>query len=282
MNDLKFAFRQLLKNPGFTAVAVLTLALGIGANSGIFSVINAVLLKPLAYHEPERIVMLWADNPTFNLGFHELPPSQLDLLDWRNQARSFEQIAGITSATIDLNQRNDSKRIGAVSVTGNFFSTLGMRPMLGRTFTSDEEQPGKDKVVIVSHALWQREFGGEANFVGASITLNNERRTVVGIMPPGFSFPHNAEMPPPYNLPEHTDLWLTVAGDAKFWQDDLNRQFIVLGRLKPGVGLAQAQAEMSSISQRAAKERPATHTGWTTFLRPLPIQVAGNTRPVLF
>lgn len=282
MNDLRFAFRQLLGAPGFTAVAVFTLALGIGANSAIFSVINAVLLKPLPYQQPDRIMMLWADNPSFNLGFHELPPSQRDLVDWRNQARSFEQIAGISSATIDLNQRDDSKRVGAVNVTANFFSTIGMQPMLGRTFSSDEAKPGKDKVVIVSHSLWQREFGGAANLVGSFINLNNERHAVVGVMPPGFNFPRSSEMPPPYNLPVQSDLWLPVAKDAQFWQDDLNRQFIVLGRLKPGITVPQAQSEMTSLALRVAKERPETHTGWSTQVRPLGIQVAGRTRPVLF
>jgi hypothetical protein len=142
LSDLKFAFRQLLKNPGFTIVAVVTLALGIGGNTAIFSVINAVLLKPLPYHEPDRIMMIWTDNPKYNLGFHELPPSQHDLMDWRSQANSFEQIAGVSSATVDLDRGDSSQRIGAVSVTANFFSTLGIQPMIGRSFTTEEEHPG--------------------------------------------------------------------------------------------------------------------------------------------
>jgi putative ABC transport system permease protein len=187
MNDLKFAFRQLLKNPGFTIAAVVTLALGLGANTAIFSVVNAVLLKPLPYHDPDRIMLIWADNPTYNLGIHELPPSQHDLTDWRSQAHSFEQIAAFSSATIDLNRKEDSLRLGAVKVTANLFSTLGIQPLLGRTFSVEEEQPGRDKVVVLSHALWQREFGGNPNLVGTTISLNNERRLVLGIMPPGFA-----------------------------------------------------------------------------------------------
>ena len=282
MTDLKFALRQLVKNPGFTATAVLTLALGIGANTAIFSVLNTVLLKPLPYRDADRIMMIWADNPSYNLGFHELPPSQQDLLDWRAQAKSFEQIAALSSATIDLNRQDDSKRVGAVTVTANLFETLGIPPAHGRTFTADEEQPGKDKVVLLGHELWQREFGGDPKIVGSSISLNNERRTVVGIMPPGFSFPHGIEMPPPYNLPAETELWLPATGDAAFWADDINRQFIVLGRLKPQASFSQAQAEMTTIAQRIAKERPATHAGWSTHLRPLTIQVAGQARPLLF
>jgi putative ABC transport system permease protein len=282
VNDLKFAFRQLLKNPGFTAVAVLTLALGIGANTAIFSVINAVLLKPLPYREPDRLMVVWADNPSFNLGIHELPPSQQDVLEWRQRAQSFEQVAAVSSVQADLSRNGELTRIGGVSVTGNFFPTLGVSPVLGRNFTAEEEQPGKDRVVIISDGLWQREFGGDPKVLGTSITLNNESRVVVGIMPPGFNFPRSAEMPPPYNLPVQSELWLPVARDAKFWQNDKDRQFIVISRLKPGVTQSRAQAEMDLMAQQAATERPEAHAGWTTHLRPLALQVASQTRPVLF
>ena len=282
MNDLKFALRQLLKNPGFTAVAVLTLALGIGANTAIFSVINAVLLKPLPYREPGRLMVVWTDNPAFNLGIHELPPSQLDLLDWRRRATSFEQLTGIESTSVDLTRNGETTRIGAVAVTASFFPTMGMQPALGRGFTAEEEQPGKDKVAVISDGLWQREFGKDPNLIGQTITLNNESRVVVGIMPPGFNFPRSAEMPAPYNLPVRSDIWLPVARDALFWQDDVNRQFIVIGRLKSGFDVSLAQNEMDLLAQQVAKERPSTHAGWSTHLRPLALQVVGKIRPVLF
>jgi len=282
MNDLKFAVRQLVKNPGFTAITTLTLALGIGANTAIFSVLNTVLLKPLPFHDPDRIMMIWTDNPSYNLGFHELPPSQQDLADWREQAKSFESIAAMGSATIDLKRPEGSVRVGAVTVTANLFETLGVRPMLGRTFNKEEEQPGKDRVVILSHALWLREFGANPAIVGSTISLNNDQRVVVGIMPPGFSFPHAIEMPLTYGLPAEAELWLPASGDARFWADDVNRQFIVLGRLKPGISLRQAQAEMDSIALRVAKDRPATHAGWSTHLRPLAVQMAGPARSLLF
>ncbi|HAB15317.1 MAG TPA: ABC transporter permease [Verrucomicrobiota bacterium] len=282
MNDLRFALRQLIKNPGFTAVAVLTLALGIGANTAIFSVINAVLLKPLPYHEPERIMVVWTDNPTFNLGIHELPPSQRDILDWRQQAQSFEEVAAVSSVQVDLKQDGELKRIGGVSVTANFFQTLGVQPIIGRGFTAEEEQVGKDKVVVISEGLWQREFGSDPKVIGTPIVLNNESRVVVGIMPAGFNFPRRQEMPAPYNLPAQSELWLPLARDAQFWQDDENRQFIVLGRLKSNVTVTRAQAEMDTIAQQAATDRPATHSGWSTHLRPLALQVTGQTRPLLF
>jgi len=132
MNDLKFAVRQLLKNPGFTAVAGLTLALGNGANTAIFSVVNAVLLKALPYREPERIVMLWTDNPSLNLGFRELPPTPPDLLDWRTHAQSFEQIAALRTKPADLSEQGDAERAGGVQVTANFFSLLGVTDRVTR------------------------------------------------------------------------------------------------------------------------------------------------------
>ncbi len=282
MNNLKFAFRQLLKNPGFTAVAVLTLALGIGANTAIFSVVNAVLLKALPYREPERIVMLWTDNPSLNLGFHELPPTPPDLLDWRNQAQSFEQIAAFRTRPADLSEQGDPERVGGVQVTANFFSLLGAQPTLGRVFSTDEEQPGKDKVAIISHSLWQRRFGADANIIGQFITINHERHAIIGVMPPGFSFPRGAEMPAGYALMAQTDVWRPYSDSAEYWRNDDSRDFIAMGRLKPGLTLRQAQAEMTGLARREAELYPKTHIGWTIHLRPLALQVAGKTRPVLF
>ena len=282
MNDLKFAFRQLLKNPGFTAGAVLTLALGIGANTAIFSVVNAVLLKALPYREPERIVMLWTDNPSLNLGFHELPPTPPDLLDWRNQAQSFEQIAAFRTRPADLSEEGDPERVGGVQVTANFFSLLGAQPTLGRVFSTDEEQPGKDKVAIISRSLWQRRFGADANIIGQFITINHERHAIIGVMPPGFSFPRGAEMPAGYALMAQTDVWRPYSDSAEYWRNDDSRDFIAMGRLKPGLTLRQAQAEMTGLARREAELYPKTHVGWTIHLRPLALQVAGKTRPVLF
>jgi putative ABC transport system permease protein len=282
MNDLKFAFRQLAKNPGFTAAAVLTLALGIGANTAIFSVVNAVLLKALPYRDPERIVMLWTDNPSLNLGFHELPPAPTDLLDWRRQARSFEQIAAFRTRPADLSEQGDPERVGGVQATANLFSLLGAQPVLGRVFSPDEEQSGKAKVVVISHGLWQRRFGGDTNVIGQSITINHERNTIIGVLRPGFNFPRGNEMPAGYALLTQTDVWLPYADTAEYWRNDDSRDFIAMGRLKRGVTIAQAQAEMTGLAKREAETYPKTHAGWTIHLRPLILQVAGKTRPVLF
>lgn len=280
--DLKFAFRQLRKNPGFTAVAVLTLALGIGANTAIFSVVNAVLLKALPYQQPDRLVMLWTDNPALDLGFSELPPAPVDLTEWRQQARSFEQIAAFRPWPANLAEDGDPERIGGIQVTADFFPLLGVAPMWGRSFNAEEEQPGTDRVAVISYGLWQRRFGGQPNVIGRFITVNQERREIVGIMPPGFNFPHGSEMPPAYGLMKVTDIWLPFAENAAYWRRDDTREFIAMGRIKDGVSLDQAQTEMDVIAGRQGMESPADHEGWIVHLRPLANQVAGTLRPLLF
>jgi predicted permease len=282
LQDIRFGARQLRKNPGFAAVTVLTLALGIGGNTAIFSVVNAVLLKDLPYREPARIVMLWTDNPAINVGMHELPPTPTDLLEWRRQARSFEQIAAFRTRVADLSEQGDPERVGSVLATANLFSVLGARPILGRVFSAEEERAGNDKVAVISHGLWQRRFGGDINITGKFITINHERHAIIGVMPPGFTFPHGAEMPAGYALPPQTEVWRPFADDAKYWHNDDARDFIAMGRLAPGVTIAAAQAEMDGFAEHEAREYPKSHSGWTIHLRPLALQVAGKARPVLF
>jgi putative ABC transport system permease protein len=279
---MSFALRQLLKNPGFTAVAVLTLALGIGANTAIFSLLNAVVLKALPYTQPDRLVMVWTDNASMNIGFHELPPSPPDIAEWRNQAHSFEQIAAFRTSSTDLSERGEPERVGGVQVTANFFSLLGVHPTIGRTFNAEEETPGQDKVAIISHSLWQRHWGGESNILDQFITVNGERCAVIGIMPPEFHFPRGAEMPVGYALMNQTDVWRPYAAPPAYWNNGDARDFIAMGRLKGGVSLRQAQAEMNVIARAQAEAHPKTHAGWTIHLRPLAIQLAGKARPVLF
>jgi putative ABC transport system permease protein len=280
--DIRYAVRGLRKNSGFTAVAVLTLALGIGATTAIFSMVNAVLLKALPYHEPDRLVMLWTDNPSLNLGFHELPPTPLDLPEWRNQAQSFEQIAAFKTKLADLSDQGDPERVGGVQATANFFSLLGVQPLLGRVFVTEEEQPAKNQVAIISYELWQRRFGGEAKVLGQLITLNHERYTLVGVMRPGFSFPRGTEMPSGYALMPQTEVWVPYAAGPEYWRSSDSREYIAMGRLKSGVTLARAQAEMTAIAERQAESYSKTHAGWTVHLRPLAVQIVGKTRPVLF
>jgi len=279
--DLRYGARMLLKNPGFTLIAVLTLALGIGANAAIFSVINGVLLRPLAFLDPERLFMLWTDNPSWRLGFHEIPATPADLPEWRATATSFEQIAAFQTNPADLSDGGGPERVGGVDVSANLLPLLGVQPLLGRHLSAEEEQPGRDRVAIISYALWQRRFGGDAEILGKTITVNRVPRMIVGVMPEGFHFPGATEMPRVYNLPEKADLWTPLARDAKFWEKRMQRGLIVIGRLKAGVTQAKAQTEMDSLAARQARDYPQTHEGWRVWLTPLFNQVVGQTRTPL-
>ncbi len=282
MQDLRFGLRILRKNPGFSSIAILTLALGIGANTAIFSVVKCVLLQPLGFHDPDRLFILWTDNPAYQLGFHEFPAANADLPEWRASTTSFEQIAAFQTSPTDLSEGGNPERIGGVEVSANLLPTLGIQPLLGRQFATAEEQPGQDRVALISYDLWQRRFGGEAAIVGKTITANGQPRTVIGVMPVGFHFPRATEMPRSYNLPETADLWMPLARDASYWQNRAQRQLVpIIGRLKAGVTPAQAQTEMNAIAARQAIAYPQTHEGWRVWLTPLFTQIVGQTRTPL-
>ena len=280
--DLRYGARMLKNQPGFTLIAVVTLALGIGANTAIFSVINGVLLRPLAFHNPDRLFMLWTNNPIYQLGFHEFPAANTDLPEWRATATSFEQLAAFQSNPADLSGGGDPEQVGGVEVTANLLPLLGVQPLLGRNLSAEEEQPGRDRVAILSYALWQRRFGGDREILGKTITVNGSPRTVIGILPEGFHFPRATEMPSAYHLPEKTDLWTPLARDAGYWSTRSQRQWVpIVGRLNAGVTQAQAQAEMDAIAARQARDYPQTHGGWRVWLTPLFNQVVGQTRTPL-
>ena len=278
--DIRYGARMLCKNPAFTGAVVLTLALGIGANTAIFSVVNSVLLKQLPYPHPERITMIWDGNPALNLG-NDLPPETLDLPEWRNQAHCFQQIAAFRPRPADLSEQGDPERLEGVDVTANLFPLLGRLPMLGRSFAVEEEQPGNDKVAIISHRLWLERFGGNTNLLGQFITVNRERRKVIGIMPPEFTFPRGAW----FDLASRPEIWMPLAEGADYWhhnEDHIKHDYAVVGRLKAGVLLGQAQAEMDAIAARQALDHRVSHAGWTVHLRALGLQMGGGTRRVLF
>ena len=254
--DLKFGARMLAKNPGFTAVAVLTLALGIGANTAIFSVVNAVLLRPLPYPEPDRLIRVWESNP--QRGWLDFSASAPNFEDWRKSNQVFSQLAAQEFTTFNLTGVGDPERIATLSVTTNFFPTLGASPALGRNFLPEEEQAGKNHVVLVSHGLWQRRFGGDPQLIGRTIQLSGESYTVVGIMPPHFPFTRR------------TELWVPMILDAAVqpWRAHRsNHTLSVIGRLKPGVSLEQAQAQMDTLARQLAQQYPASNAGWGILLR---------------
>jgi len=254
MNDLRFAFRQLLKRPGFTAVAVLTLALGIGVNTTIFSLVNALLLRPLPFKEPTLLVFLDENNK--RQGFDRLAISYPDYLDWRQQNTVFEDIGVYGHTAYTLTGRDQPERLLGAEVSASLFALLGVQPAVGRHFTSGEDQPGAAPVVLISHGLWQRRFGGDMNLFGQTMMLDGRSHTVVGIMPAGFAFPETAQLWTPlvvHNVESQRSTH-TYAG---------------LARLKPGITITQARAEMTEIARRIAAAHPKTHNDVGVVLGPL-------------
>ncbi len=262
--DLRYGARTLLKNPGFTLIAVVTLALGIGANTAIFSVVNGVLLSALPYPQAEQLMMVWLDNR--RQGIRDDITSYPNFQDWRSQNKTFQGMAGVRTLNVNLTGVGEPEQISAATVSVDFFSLIGVNPAQGRGFTAEEEQPGKDKVVVLSHGLWQRRFGGDAGILNRTISLNGETHTVVGVMPPGFQFPREVELWGPLAPGERTR-----AARGSFWLP-------VMGRLKPGVTQAQAQADMDLIGRQLEQQYPDINTGYGVNVVPLIEQTVGNIR----
>ena len=238
LSDLRYALRGLRRAPGFALAAVLTLALGIGANSAIFSVVNSVLLRPLPYHEPDRLVMVWGRYPEFGRTSTSLP----DFRDWRDGTRgTFAQMAARHNGAFVLTGQGEPEQLTADRVTANFFQTLGVRPALGRAFLAEEElMGGDDRVVVLSHGFWQRRFGGDPNVVGRQLQLSGRPWTVVGVAPRDFRFARTV------------DVWAPARADTTLPR---RAEFLtVFGRLKPGVTPARAGAELTAVVRRLAAE----------------------------
>ena len=196
--DLRYGLRTLTKSPGFTIIAILTLALGIGANTAIFSVVNAVLLRPLPYGEPERIVQLWETQPSKNA--YQGTVSPLCFNDWRTRSRSFASMAAYRYANFTLTGGDTPQSLTGAAVSADFLAVLGVAPARGRAFTPEDDQPGNSRSVILSHGLWQRRFASDPQVIGRTLELNGENQTVIGVMPPGFEFPSSAELWSPLAL----------------------------------------------------------------------------------
>ncbi|MFL6541535.1 MAG: ABC transporter permease [Chthoniobacterales bacterium] len=269
ITDLRYALRQLLKNPGFTAAAILTLALGIGACSAIFSVVNGVLLRPLDYPTADRIVVLREAQPPQFPEFSTAPPNYID---WTKQAKSFEQIAAYTGAQMNLTGEGEPKRLIALRATANYFSVYGIQPQLGRWYSAEEDAPGKNHVVVLSYQFWQRVFGGAANVIGKQVQLNGEPYTIVGVTPAGFS------------RERKLDLWTPMAFKPAETSNDARGGHYVttLGLLRPGVTVAQADAEMRVIAAQLATQYPKSNKGWTVFVMSVLEYSTRNVRVVLY
>jgi putative ABC transport system permease protein len=270
IKDIRYGVRGLWKRPGFTAVAVLTLALGIGANTAIFSVVNAVLLRPLQFRDPDRLVMIWED-ATF-AGFPRNTPAPANYVDWKTQTQSFEDVAASAESTFNLTGDGDPERVTAYKVTANFFPLFGVSPALGRVFTAEEDRPGAAKVAMLSHSLWQTRYGSDPAIINRDIQLDGEKYTVVGVMPQGFQF-----------FESDVRLWTPIALDSEDLANRGGHYLKVVARLKPGVTLDQAQADLAAVMARVAKDHPEdTFDGkLKAFAMPLREELAGDVRSSL-
>jgi putative ABC transport system permease protein len=251
LQDLRYAGRILRKYPGFSLAIILTAALGIGANVTIFSVLDAVILEPLPYKDPDRLVRLSESN--LGQSQNESPVSVPNFQDWQRQQSSFEEVSALELATFNLTGRGEPQRVAAARISANLVPMLGVKPALGRTFLPEEEKPGKNKVVLLSDALWQKQFGGDRSIVNQTIQLNGDSYTVVGVMPPGFQFAWARELWVPFVIDPQKEPWRA---------DRTNRNLSVFGRLKPGVTVGQANSDMEVLAQRLEQQFPKSNTGW--------------------
>jgi putative ABC transport system permease protein len=268
--DIRYGLRSLLKRPGFTAIALIALALGIGANTAIFSLVNAVVLQPLPYPEPDRLVWMWGN---IRNGGNRASVAPLDFLDFRSQNKTFEQLAasGSNPLSVNLTGGGEPERLTVSGITGNYFDAFGVRPALGRGFSLENEKPGHDQVTVLSHAFWQRRFGGDSSIVNKTIVLNGKACEVVGVMGPDVV------------LPQAADLWLPMNFDVDPEMKQRKAHFLrPIGRLKEGVTLAQAQADTDVIAAQLEQQFPDTNTGWNLRLVPLREQLVGGTQTTLF
>jgi putative ABC transport system permease protein len=269
-SDLGFSLRTLRRNPAFSAAAVVVLALGIGANTAIFSVVNAVLLRPLPFDDPSRIMQVWHVPPAKSFpGMTMFSVSPANYLDWRSQSSSFEQMAayGFRSFTVGGKERPEA--LQAAAVASDFFPLLRVAPHLGRTFTSDEDRPGEGHVVVLGYNFWRDHFASDRNIVGRNILLDGETYSVVGVMPERFRFPSWAK------------IWIPLAWTNETRAVRGNHNYLVIARLKKGVDIHQAQAELNAISTRLEQLYPEDDKGWGAVILPLRQELVGDVRPAL-
>ncbi len=280
--DLRYGWRLLARNPGFTLVAVLTLALGIGAISAIFTVVNGILLRDLPYQDPDRVVLVW-DNFS-RLQMEQIPSLAVEYFDYREQSRVFSELAAYRRRNLNLSGGSGPERIAAAAVSASLFPLLGVRPAVGRALLPEEDQAGRDDAVVLSDGFWRRRFGGDPGLVGQKLVLDDKPYTVAGIMPRGFQFPYASS-----SAVDPVDLWIPIGFTP---EDHASRtgayNTSVVARLKPGVTVAQAQREMDVIGQRLEMQYPqhyrgprGTPAGWRITVAPLSEQITGRVRPAL-
>ena len=273
MNNIRQSIRVLLKNPGFSAIAVITLALGIGANTAIFSVVNATLLRPLPFKDPERVVIIWGALP--KMGAATLPNSSANFVNLKAQSQTFERLASFRSwSWQSTDGGGQPELLRGARVSADFFEAVGAGPVLGRVFTPEEDLPNRAPVAIISHDLWQRQFAGDPKVIGKTIMLTGQNAMIVGVMPQGFRFPGAANMIPGLQFALDNDVWMPLAITEEDRQRHGNLNIAVIGRLKPGVTPLQGETELRAIQQNL----PLGTIGFTLNVVPLHQQMVGSIR----
>jgi len=266
--DFRYAYRRLRLTPGFTFIAIITLALGIGANSAIFTVINAVLLRALPFRDPGKLVLLSESIPQFPI----LSVSYLNYVDWRNQSHSFTEVSAVRNFNMTLTGSGDPERLPAQMANANLFQMLGVQPSRGRSFSAEEDKAGSAGVAMISHGLWHRRFGGADSVLGQPLTLDNKPYTIIGVLPAGFQL---LQQSPDIMIP--LEPWAKTLPDDRSWHPGIQP----IARLKPGVTLEQARAEMATIGKRLEQQYPEFDTNVLTLVNPMQAQLVQNIRPAL-
>jgi putative ABC transport system permease protein len=281
LNDLRYTFRNILKQPGFAAVVIVTLALGIGASTAIFSVVNAVLLRPLPFPNSDRLEVVWGNYRALNI--ERLPAKAAEFYDYSQQRQVFDSVAGYTNHSFNVSSGAEPERIRGAYVTANLFPMLEAQAAVGRIFTADEQTEGRNRVVVLSDGFWRRRFAGDRNIINQSVMLDNESYTVIGVMPATFQFPH-----PSFRWGERADVWVPLTYTQEQVANRRGPYFLnVLGRLAPGVTLEQARSHMNALAQQFESELPGYRGphgedgGWQITVTPLQEEIVGGSRRAL-
>jgi putative ABC transport system permease protein len=282
LQDIRYGLRTLSRRPGFTLTVVLTLALGIGACTAIFSLVNAVLIRSLPYGKPRRLVYLYTPNPQFKLPIEVFSPTDADFYDIKNQSHSFQDMTAFNQSTFSLAAQGIAERVSTARVDGNFFSTFQVAPAIGRAITVDDNQQGHERVAVISHALWQSLFGAASDVLRRSLVLDGKSYQIIGVMPPAFEYPHDYDLPYGNAQYKATEVWIPLALSAQQRADRDNDTVNAVARLKPGASIAQAQAEMAPIMDRLNKLHDPQMRGWGAHVADFVDSTVGHVRALLW
>jgi predicted permease len=282
IQDTHYGLRTLRRSPGFTITAVLTLALGIGACTAIFSLVNAVLIRSLPYGDPSRLVYLYTPNPRYNLPAEMFGPAYGDFYDIKRESHSFQSVTAFDQSMFSLASQGSAERVSAALVDGDFFQTFQSSPELGRTITADDNRPGHERVAIISHALWQSMFGSATDILHRPLLLDGKSYEIIGVMPQEFEYPHASDLP--YGVPQYktTQVWVPLALTPLDMAERDNSSGVAVARLRPGVSIAQAEAELSAIMARLDRLHDPQMQGWGALVENFVGSTVGNVRSLMW